>query len=96
MSLSINFLVYLFALTGKPGFVQADRLRADRVQYAHYTFNVPQKKRKEFTAELQYMETQFADMKFIQANEQTYTAEEWIAIQLLKDFDGRDLAEAAH
>jgi hypothetical protein len=95
MSLSINFLVYLFALTGRPGFVQ-DRLQADRVQYAHYTFNVPQKKRKEFAAELQYMETQFADMKFVQANEQTYTAEEWIAIQLLKDFDGRDLAEATH
>jgi hypothetical protein len=96
MSLSINFLVYLFALTGKPGFVQADRVQSDRVQYAHYTFNVPPKKRKEFTAELQYMETQFADMKFVQANEQTYTAEEWIAVQLLKDFDGRDLSEASH
>jgi hypothetical protein len=35
-------------------------------------------------------------MKFVQANEQTYTAEEWIAIQLLKDFDGRDLGEASH
>jgi hypothetical protein len=96
MSLSINFLVYLFALTGRPAFVQADQFQANRVQYAHYTFNVPPKKRKEFTAELQYMETQFADMKFVQANEQTYTAEEWIAIQLLKDFDGRDLTEASH
>ena len=96
MSLSFNVLIYLFALAGKPGLVQADRLAADRVQYAHYSFTVPPKKRKEFAAELQYMETQFADMKFVQANEQTYTAEEWIAIQLLKDFDGRDLTEASH
>jgi hypothetical protein len=96
MSLSFNVLIYLFALAGKPGFVQADRLQADRVQYAHYTFNVPPNKRKEFASELQYMKTQFADMKFVQANEQTYTAEEWIAIQLLKDFDGRDLSEASH
>ena len=94
MSLSFNVLIYLFALAGKPGLVQADRLQADRVQYNHYTFNVPTNKRKEFAAELRYMETQFADMKFVQANEQTYTAEEWIAIQLLKDFDGRDLSEA--
>ena len=91
MSLSFNVLIYLFALAGKPAFVQADR-----VQYNHYTFNVPPNKRKEFAAELQYMEAQFADMKFVQANEQTYTAEEWIAIQLLKDFDGRDLSEASH
>jgi hypothetical protein len=35
-------------------------------------------------------------MKFVQANEQTYTAEEWIATQLLKDFDGRDCSETAH
>jgi hypothetical protein len=96
MSLSFNVLIYLFALAGKPGLVQADRLPADRVQFAHYSFNVPPNKRKEFASELQYMETQFADMKFVQANEQTYTAEEWIAIQLLKDFDGRDLSEASH
>jgi hypothetical protein len=96
MSLSLSFLVYVFALTGKPGFAPTDRAQADRVQYAHYTFNVPPKKRKDFAAELRYMEAQFADMKFVQANEQTYTAEEWIAVQLLKDFDGRDLSEASH
>ena len=96
MSLSFNVLIYLFALAGKPGLAQADGLSADRVQYAHYSFVVPPKKQAAFAAELQYMERQFADMKFVQANEQTYTAEEWIAIQLLKDFDGRDLTEAAH
>jgi hypothetical protein len=86
MSLSINTLLYFFVLFGKPGLAQNDR-----VQYAHYAFNVPQKQRKEFAAELHYMEAKFADMKFVQANEQTYTAEEWIATQLLKKFDGRDL-----
>jgi hypothetical protein len=96
MSLSLSFLVYVFAFTGKPGFVPTDRAQADRVQYAHYSFHVPPKKQAAFAAELQYMESQFADMKFVQANEQTYTAEEWIAIQLLKDFDGRDLSEASH
>jgi hypothetical protein len=94
MSLSINLLVYFFALVGKPGFVSANSVQTDRMQYAHYSFNVPPKKQKEFTAEVRYMEAQFADMKFVQANEQTYTAEEWIAIQLLKDFDGRDMSEA--
>jgi hypothetical protein len=96
MSLGINLLVYFFALVGKPGFVSANSVLTDRVQYAHYSFIVPPKKQKEFVAELHYMETQFADMKFVQANEQTYTAEEWIAIQLLKDFDGRDLTETSH
>jgi hypothetical protein len=86
MSLSISSLMYFFILFGKPGLVPADR-----VQYAHYSFNIPQKQRKEFAAELEYMEAHFADMKFVQANEQTYTAEEWIATQLLKKFDGRDL-----
>jgi hypothetical protein len=91
MSLSINILVYFATLIGHPGLVQADR-----VQYAHYYFNIPPKRRKEFAAEVNYMETQFSGMKFVQANEQTYTAEEWIAIQLLKDFDGRDCSEPAH
>ena len=66
MSLSFNVLIYLFALAGKPGFAQADRLQADRVQYAHYSFNVPQKKRKEFATELQYMETQWLIDKAIE------------------------------
>jgi hypothetical protein len=91
MSLSINTLLYFFVLFGKPGLAQAERIQADRVQYAHFAFNIPQKQRKEFAAELHYMEAKFADMKFVQANEQTYTAEEWIATQLLKKFDGRDL-----
>ena len=91
MSLSINTLVYFFILFGKPGLAPADHIAADRVQYAHYSFNIPQKQRKEFAAELNYMEAHFADMKFVQANEQTYTAEEWIATQLLKKFDGHDL-----
>jgi hypothetical protein len=96
MSLSVNLLVYFLALVGKPGFVPASSVHNDRIQYAHYSFVVPPKKQAAFAAELQYMEAQFADMKFVQANEQTYTAEEWIAIQLLKDFDGRDLSEASH
>jgi hypothetical protein len=91
MSLSINTLLYFFVLFGKPGLARFEHAQADRVQYAHYAFNIPQKQRKEFAAELNYMEAQFADMKFVQANEQTYTAEEWIATQLLKKFDGRDL-----
>jgi hypothetical protein len=91
MSLSFNTLLYFFVLFGKPGLVQAEHAQADRVQYAHYAFIIPQKQRKEFAAELNYMEAQFADMKFVQANEQTYTAEEWIATQLLKKFDGHDL-----
>ena len=93
MSLTINILVYFATLVGHPGLIQTDR-----VSYDHYYFNVPPNKRKEFAAELNYMETQFSGMKFIQANEQTYTAEEWIATQLLKDFDGRDCdcSEALH
>ena len=91
MSLSIKTLVYFFFLFSKPGLAPADHIAADRVQYAHYSFNIPQKQRKEFAAELGYMEAHFADMKFVQANEQTYTAEEWIATQLLKKFDGHDL-----
>jgi hypothetical protein len=91
MSLTINILVYFAALIGRPG-----TLQTARIQYAHYYFNVPPKKRRQFAAELNYMETQFAGMTFIQANEQTYTAEEWIAAQLLKDFDGHDLNELPH
>lgn len=83
--------MYFATLIGQPGQIQTDR-----VQYANYYFNIPPKRRKEFAAELNYMETQFAGMKFVQANEQTYTAEEWIATQLLKDFDGRDCTESSH
>ena len=63
----------------------------DLIQYDHYYFCVPPEKRAAFVAELNTNEALFANIKFIQAGEQTYTAEEWIATQLLVDFNGRDL-----
>ena len=70
---------------------QKDLKTFDLIKYDHYNFYVPPGKREAFFADLARTEALYGDLKFVQAGEQTYTAEEWIATQLLADFYGRDL-----
>jgi hypothetical protein len=70
---------------------QKDLKTFDLIKYDHYNFYVPTGKQAAFFVDLAKNEALFGDIKFVQAGEQTYTAEEWIATQLLADFYGRDL-----
>ena len=70
---------------------QKDLKTFELINYDHYNFYVPPGKRQAFLADLAKTEALYGDLKFVQAGEQTYTAEEWIATQLLADFYGRDL-----
>lgn len=70
---------------------QKDLKTFELIPYDHYNFYVPPGKRQAFFADLAKNEALFGDIKFVQAGEQTYTGEEWIATQLLADFYGRDL-----
>ena len=70
---------------------QKDLKTFELIKYDHFNFYVPPGKRQAFFADLAKTEALYGDLKFVQAGEQTYTAEEWIATQLLADFYGRDL-----